>query len=85
MFHRWTAGLEISNEKMTVKEARQNSAKSHNRGTLIFLTVVSVLFVLLGLFMMAGGLVWQGLLCSGFFGACGFMIGLMVRDKSKAL
>lgn len=84
MLKRWTSGLEISSEKMTVKEARRNSAKSHNRGTLIFFVIVSVVFVLLGGLMMSDGLVWQGLFCSVFFGACGVMIGLMLRDKSKA-
>lgn len=84
MLKRWTSGLEISGEKMTVAEARRNSAKSHNRGTLIFFVIISVIFVLLGLMMVAGGQVWPGLFVAGFFGACGVMIGLMLRDKSKA-
>lgn len=84
MLKRWTTGLEISSEKMTVKEARRNSAKSHNRGTLIFFVIVSVVFVLLGLLVMADGHFWPGLFCSVFFAACGGMIGLMLRDKSKA-
>lgn len=84
MLKRWTSGLEISGEKMTVAEARRNSAKSHNRGTLIFFVIVSVIFVLLGLLIAAGGQLLPGLFVAGFFGACGVMIGLMLRDKSKA-
>jgi hypothetical protein len=84
MLKRWTAGLEVSGEKITVAEARRNSAKSHNRGTLIFLFIVSVLFVLMGLLSMAAGRIWLGLFISVFFGFCGGMIGMMIRDKSRA-
>ncbi|MDY0008197.1 MAG: hypothetical protein RBS08_00695 [Bdellovibrionales bacterium] len=83
MLRVWTGGLEISSEKITIAEARRNSAKSHNRGTLIFFVIVSVIFVLLGLLMMADGHVVPGLICSVFFGGCGWMIGQMLRDKSK--
>lgn len=84
MLKRWTSGLDVSSEKMTVAEARRNSAKSHNRGTLIFFVIVSAIFVVLGLWMMTAGHFWQGVFAAGFFGACGVMIGLMLRDKSKA-
>lgn len=84
MLKRWTSGLDVSSEKMTVAEARRNSAKSHNRGTLIFFVIVSAIFVVLGLWMMTAGHFWQGVFVAGFFGACGVMIGLMLRDKSKA-
>lgn len=85
MLKYWTSGLEVSNEKMTVAESRRNSAKSHNRATLIFLVIISVVFVLLGLWMMASGHFWQGFLSSIFFGGCGFMIMLMLRDKGKVV
>lgn len=79
----WLSGLEISGEKITVAEARRNSARSHNRATLIFLTVVSVLFVIMGLLVALGGKVWLGLLTAVFFGGCGWMIFQMLRDKAK--
>ncbi|MDP2206923.1 MAG: hypothetical protein Q8K65_11515, partial [Alphaproteobacteria bacterium] len=83
MLKYWTSGLEISSERMTAAETRGNSAKSHNRGTLIFFVIMSVVFVLLGLWLIANGYFWQGLLSSIFFGGCGFMIALMLRDKGK--
>lgn len=84
MLKRWTSGLDISGEKMTMAEARRNSAKSHNRGTLVFFVVVSAVFVMLGLWMMGSGHFWAGLLSAAFFGACGVSIWMMLRDKSKA-
>lgn len=83
MLKLWLSGLEISNEKITVAEARRNSARSHSRGMLIFLTFVSIVFVLLGLLVAAMGKVWLGLFTVVFFGFCGWTIFQMLREKAK--
>ena len=73
-----------SGEKLTLKEGYTNSAKAHNLWVLYILLVVSVLFTLLGLFLlMSGKAIGASLFLVILFGACTAAIGYMIRVKKQ--
>lgn len=72
--------------RLTFAESYANSAAGHNYFSLIALLVVSGVFVLGGLLMAIyapSGDRWIGMIGVIFFGACGAVIGWMLRLKIK--
>lgn len=78
-----TKGCEISNEKLTVKESYRNSARSHNKIMLWCMLIISLLFVLTGIYAFIKGKFFIGLIGVVFFGLCSavFIFMLKARDK----
>lgn len=77
--------FEITKSTLTFKESSKNSARSHNKITLWLLFIVSLLFVLMGIFILAAGSKsWLlGMLCTIFFGLCALSIGYMIKIKEE--
>ncbi|MBK8158600.1 MAG: hypothetical protein IPK59_07460 [Rhodospirillaceae bacterium] len=72
--------------RITFAESYANSAAGHNLWTLIALTLLSAVFVLIGLFIAFKGKpedYWIGIGCAIFFGVCGAAIGWMARLKVR--
>ena len=79
-----TKNLERSTEKLKTSDAYKNSAKSHNLATLIVLTIISLLFVALGIFILATGEnMIVSLVTIIFFGLCSAAIGYALVFKIK--
>jgi hypothetical protein len=82
-----TSQLPISDSTLTLKEGYQGSARSHNKPTLWFLLLVSIVFVAAGIFMTIASETLDsrlaGLSCVIFFGLCGSAIGYMLKEKYK--
>ncbi len=76
-------GYEISNDKLKLSESMTNSASSHTIGTLWFLEVSSILFVIIGItFVISSPDNWFiGLLGILFFGAGGYVFWQMIKAK----
>lgn len=83
--HRFTAGLEVSQEKLTLKEAYTNSGKQHNLVVLWILLGVSVIFTGLGLLLLLVGKLGAGLFFTTLFGLCTAAIGYMVKVKQAQI
>lgn len=79
------AGTPFSDERLGVKEAYFNSSASHNRVTLWFVFLSSVLFVAAGVWITASAhstsQVLLGLGAIVLFGAAGAAIGYMLKVK----
>ena len=82
------SGYPHSEDNLTLKEGYANSAASHNKFTLWFLFICSVLFVLAGILIAttakSSGEMIMGLLSAAFFGACGAAIGYMLKVRRNA-
>ncbi len=81
-------GLMQVDQKMTLAESYQNSAKSHNIVVLVMLEIVSVAFVIAGIWMILDpSMAWyfrlNGVLSILFFGLGGVVIGYMIKVKNK--
>lgn len=64
-------GWEIADERITFAEAYSASAKAHGRGTILALTILSLLLVACGLLLVvATDATLIGALCTVVFGAC---------------
>ena len=76
---------EYATSKLTLKESLKNSAKSHNKLTLLFLFGISILFVLIGLGISTLGeaSIVIGILCAAFFGLCAICIGYMLIARDS--
>lgn len=81
--HRFTTGLEVSQEKLTLKEAYTNSGKQHNLVVLWILLGVSVIFTSLGLLLLLVGKLGLGMFTTILFGLCTAAIGYMVKVKQS--
>lgn len=81
--YRFTQPLEISQEKLTLKEAYTNSGKQHNLIVLWILLGVSVIFTGLGLLLLLVGKLGAGLFITTLFGLCTAAIGYMVKIKQS--
>lgn len=81
------SGCPYSKEKLTLKEGYTNSAASHNKFTLWLLFICAVLFVVVGIFIAStaksSGQRMLGWLSVVFFGACGVIIGYMLKVKHE--
>ncbi len=85
---RWTNGLTQVDKKITLAESYQNAAKSYNMYVLIMLELVSLLFVIAGIWMMLyDSRAWYsrlvGVLIIIFFGLCSIAGGYMIKVKNK--
>lgn len=78
-----TEGLEVSTEKLSLKESSINSAKSYDLSTLWILEILSALFVVAGLAMtITSPKNWLiGTLSILFFSLCGYQIWRMIKYK----
>ena len=77
-------GWEIADERITLAEAYSASAKAHGRGTMLVLTVLSLLLVACGLFLLvATDATLIGALCTLFFGACLAVFLYMLRASRR--
>jgi len=81
--YRFTSGLELSQEKLTLKEAYTNSGKQHNLVVLWILLGVSVIFTCFGLLLLLVGKLGAGLFLTTLFGLCTAAIGYMVKIKQS--
>jgi hypothetical protein len=81
--YRFTQALEISQEKLTLKEAYTNSGKQHNLIVLWILLGVSVIFTCFGLLLLLVGKLGAGLFFTTLFGLCTAAIGYMVKVKQS--
>ncbi len=74
-----------SEDKLTLKESYANLAAGHNKFTLWLLFICSVLFVAAGIWITtsanSSGQMLVGWLSVIFFGACGAVIGYMLKVK----
>ncbi len=80
------SGFQIADSSLSISEAYQNSARSHNKFTLWVLFTSSVVFVLLGLAMTIFASGWDrliGCLCTFFFGLCSWALGYMIRVRGR--
>lgn len=81
---RMTRGLPRTDEAMTMRESMANSALGHGKVPLYLLSVVSGVFVLLGLLSMGFAKDTQGFLvglgCVVLFGACLFVFLKMLKS-----
>ena len=78
-----TKDCPICTEKLTLKESYKNSAKSHNTLMLWFMLLVSLLFVLGGIWLFFKGRLFIGLGSVVFFGLCSAAFILMLKIKHK--
>lgn len=82
--HQLTKNCPKSDEKLTLKEGYSNSAKAHNIWMLYVLLAVSIVFTLLGLFLLLSGKsILPSLFLTVLFGASGVAIGYMIRVKKQ--
>jgi hypothetical protein len=75
--------LFASSERLRLSESLANSGRAHSRAILWFLIGVCILFVIGGIGMILDREVGMGLLSTLFFGACGTMIGYMLRTRAS--
>ena len=78
-----TKDCPICTEKLTLKESYKNSANSHNTLMLWFLLLISLLFMLGGIWLFFKGRLFIGLGSVVFFGLCSAVIILMLKVKHK--
>ncbi len=78
-----TKDCPICTEKLTLKESYRNSAKSHNTIMLWLFLLVSLLFVLGGIWLFLKGRLFIGLGSVVLFGLCSAVIILMLKVKHK--
>jgi hypothetical protein len=78
-----TKDCPICTEKLTLKESYKNSANSHNTLMLWLLLLVSLFFVIGGIWMFFKGRLFIGLGSVVFFGLCSAVIILMLKVKHK--
>lgn len=78
-----TKNCPICTEKLTLKESYKNSARSHNTLMLWFMLLISLLFVLGGLWMFVKGRLFIGLGSVVFFGLCSAVFIFMLKIKRK--
>lgn len=76
-----TKACPICTEKLTLKESYKNSANSHNTLMLWFMLLVSLLFVLGGIWLFFKGRLFIGLGSVVFFGLCSAVFILMLKVK----
>ena len=76
-----TKNCPICTEKLTLKESYRNSANSHNTLMLWFMLLVSLLFVIGGMWMFIKGRLFLGLGIVVFFGLCSAAFILMIKVK----
>lgn len=80
-----TSDLTKSTVKLKTSEAYTNSAKSHNLPTLIFLSICSLVFVVMGALLIASGTGgFIGYFTVLFFGLCTVAIGYMAKIKIQS-
>ena len=78
-----TRRLLATRERLRWTESLANSGRAHSGAMLCFLFIVSVLFVIGGIWMILDRQeVGMGLLSILFFGACGTIIGYMLRART---
>ena len=79
------AAYPYSDDKLTLKQGYANSAAGHNLFVLWLLFVVSVVFVAGGIFITHAARtpsqLLVGIFSIAFFGACGLVIGYMIKVK----
>lgn len=78
-----TKDCPICTEKLTLKESYRNSAKSHNTLMLWLFLLISLLFVLGGIWLFFKGRLFIGLGSVVLFGLCSAVIILMLKVKHK--
>ncbi len=78
-----TKDCPICTEKLTLKESYKNSANSHNTFMLWAMLLVSLLFVLGGIWLFFKGRLFIGLGSVVFFGLCSAVFILMLKIKHK--
>lgn len=78
-----TKDCPICTEKLTLKESYKNSANSHNTLMLWLLLLVSLLFMMGGIWLFFKGRLFIGLGSVVFFGLCSAVIILMLKVKHK--
>jgi hypothetical protein len=78
-----TKDCPICTEKLTLKESYKNSANSHNTLMLWLLLLVSLLFMMGGIWLFFKGRLFIGLGSVVFFGLCSAVFIFMLKIKGK--
>jgi hypothetical protein len=85
-FRSLTAGLAVSDERLSYAEAQRNSAQGHSYLGLIVLSILSLVFVLAGLFLLAvddAEVRLIAIACIVLFGACLCVFLWMIAAKRR--
>ena len=79
-----TKDFTVSAEKLTLDESTTNAARSHNLTTLWIIEILSLLFVIAGMFIITTSPKdwFMGTLSILFFGLCGYVTGKMIKKKN---
>ena len=81
-----TKNFKKSTDKLTLSESTTNSARSHNLTTLWLLEIGSLLFVIVGIFIVITSPKdwYRGILSIAFFGFTGYVGLKMIKAKKKS-
>ena len=77
-----TRRLLVTRQRLRLTESLANSGRAHSRAMLWLLFIVSILFVIGGIGIILDRQVGMGLFSILFFGACGMIIGYMLRTRA---